>query len=204
MRRLIWAVGGAVAVAVLLLTGILISIETGLAGHAEESEGQTTPMEFAGEAAGLKLMAVLSPAMPAVGETADLSAKLIDASGAPVRDVAYQVSAYHLEDEKDMVNIAFAAPDGTFTWTYQFFDGAAHELRILAAPQGDAARFAPVSAVAEVDVMGLDPPLPVKLKTTFLLLVVVLVGIIVGLAIRGGLRLRAASPPKRSEGEQTA
>ena len=204
MRRLGMAIGATVAVAVLLLVGILIANESGSGGHEETAEAGAL-LVFEGMQGGLKLDVSVAPGSPTVGHSAAIVGKLTDASGAAVLDVAYEVTAYHIEDQKNMFSVPLTAPDGAFRLEYQFFDGAAHDLRVQARPAGsDQSRFAPISASGEVDVIGLGPPLAVKVKATGYLLLIILAGIVVGLLIRGGFAMRSARPPKRIEGEQTA
>ena len=200
MRGPMMAVGVVVAVAVLLLVGMLLSIEFGLSGSEEYVAG--APMTFESSTGELTLMATLDPEVPAVGQLALLTGALTDASGNQVEDVQFEVTAFHLEDEKNMTKFSFLAPDGTFSWEFQFFDGAGHRLSVTASPAGDAGRFDPVLAESEIDVVGFDPPLGVKIRTVMYLLLVVLAGVVVGLLLRGGLSMRTARLPKRAEGEQ--
>ena len=203
MRGTIMAVGAVVAIAVLLLVGILLSVEFGLTGDEGYEVGP--PMNFDSTSGGKTLAVALDPEVPAVGRLAVLSGVLTDASGNQVEGVRFDVSAFHLEDEKNMASFSFAAPDGAFSLAFQFFDGAGHRISVTASPAEGAAPFDPVVAESEIDVAGFDPPLTVKIKTIGYLLMVVLAGVIAGLFIRGGLSVRAARlPPKRAEGEQTA
>lgn len=203
MRGPIMAVGTVVAIAVLLLVGILVSVEFGFAGDEGYEAGP--PMSFDSTSGGSTLTVTLDPEVPAVGELAVISGAVTDASGSQVEGVQFDVSAFHLEDEKNMTAFSFAAPDGAFRLEFQFFDGAGHRVSVKASPAEGAAPFDPVVAESEIDVAGFDPPLGVKIKTTVYLLIVVLAGIIAGLFIRGRLSLRSARlPAKQAEGEQTA
>ena len=133
-----------------------------------------------------------------------MSGALTDASGNQVEGVRFDISAFHLEDEKNMASFSFVAPDGAFSLGFQFFDGAGHRVSVKALPAEGAAAFEPVIAESEIDVAGFDPPLGVKIKTIGYLVLIVLVGVIVGLFIRGGLSARVARLPKRTEEGQAA
>ena len=202
MRGMILAIGAVVAVGVLLLIGIVLSVEFGLAGAEDYEAG--APMIMESRSADLTLRATLDPDNPAVSFLPVLTGQLLDSSGAAVENVTYVITAYHLEDEKDMTKISFLAPDGTFSWSYQFFDGAPHRLTVAAAPAEGGSRFDSLQVESEIEVFGFGPPLAVKIKTTAYLLLVVLAGMIVGLLVRGKFSRRSARLPNRSEGEQAA
>ena len=65
MRGLIMAVGAVVAIAVLLLVGILLSVEFGIAGGEEYEAGP--PLTFDSTSAGTNLTVTVDPEVPAVG-----------------------------------------------------------------------------------------------------------------------------------------
>ena len=202
MRGPIMALGVVVAVAVLLLLGILLSVEFGLAGKEEYVPG--APVIFESVSGEMTLTATLKPAIPAVGRLAVLAGSVTDADGNLVEQVQFEVTVLHLEDGKNMTKFLFLAPDGTFLWKFQFFDGAAHQLSV-AATSADGVRWAgSMLAESEIDVVGFDPPLVTKVKTIGYLLMVVFIGLVVGIMICGGFSVRRPKLPGRGQGEWAA
>lgn len=97
------------------------------------------------------------PPSGTVGKLVTIRAVATDPDSKPLANVRFTVRLHHLEDDKDMYTSTFVAPDGTFTWRNQFFDGAEHQIIVTAAPVESGA-FTPVTAAYTMDVEAICPP----------------------------------------------
>lgn len=109
-------------------------------------------------------LSVEAPEAITPSQPATLVGHLIDASGAPMRNVHYAVSIVQIEDDKTVFAASADSDDGTFNWTHNFWDGTEHKITIVASPAAGAeAQFEPVTLEQLVDVTPLAPPLRVKI-----------------------------------------
>ena len=157
-------------------------------GRAESAElAEPRPAEELTVAeGGNQLSAYLDPGIARVGELTTITLRLKNAeSMALVEGVRYQVELRHVEDDFVVFEGTFLAPSGEWTLDFGFFDGAEHELTVMAeSAAGDA--FAPVTLGHVIEVQGMSPPLGTKLKTIFWFVLAVLGGLVVGFL--GGAR----------------
>jgi hypothetical protein len=127
----------------------------------------------------LTLSYSMNPGGGRVGSLNRLTLTATDSSGQLVPDTTFEVAFWHIEDEKPIFATTLFAPAGESNLKFQFFDGAEHEVRLAASnPAGT------VGLTRVVEVEGLSPPLPVKIKTTVYLVALVLAGIFIGLRIQ--------------------
>lgn len=122
-----------------------------------------------------------------VGQPARLRVNVIDPqTKQPVSDVQLKVTTTQLENNW----IAFAyegQPDATgqFSWQQQFFDGAAHKVKVEVFPSSNAVRkFQPFQVEQTIDVQGVAPPLQVRLTGLFYFTGLVVVGLLFGFIAR--------------------
>lgn len=197
-RRALGLVAGGVAAilaAALLIITILGEGERG--GTVEHgATPRTAPVRQTANSQ-VQFNLTVSPEMPAVGEVATLAGGLVDAqTGQPVRNVRYEVTAQHLEDDVALFTARFASLDGTFTWGYHFWDGVEYELRITATPLPDSSvQFTPLSFRGPLDVTPVAPPVLVQLRSLLYLVALAGIGLVLGLVLAP--RAPARSAPGR-------
>ncbi len=134
----------------------------------------------------LRVELSLEPQEPIVGEPARLSFRIEDAkTGEPVKDSLVSMKIHHIEHEIDPLTAGvFLVPDGTFDFTYHFWDGAEHSVALDIKPKGmDGGRVE-----FTVDVTPRQPPRGQQMAILASLMVTVVVGVGIGY---GAGRLRA-------------
>lgn len=201
MNRAIGVAVGALALIVVLVLGVVAIVGEGerQAGHeAGSEEGKASPPVREATAGGVKLTVDVTPDEGKVGELVQIAGRLVDAAtGEPVRNVRYELVAWHLEEDKPVFRARIGSADGTFSWGHQFWDGTEHELRIVASPgDGGSRQFAPVTLRRVVAVEPVPPSVPVQLRALLYLLAVTAVGLVVGIQVglRTGRRSAALRP----------
>ncbi|KGF73381.1 hypothetical protein DO97_20015 [Neosynechococcus sphagnicola sy1] len=122
-----------------------------------------------------------------VGQPAHLQVQVMDTqTHQPATDVLLRITTTQLENHW----IAFAYegipdPQGQFVWQQQFFDGAAHQVTVEAAPQVGAERqFRPFQVGQILEVEGVAPPLRVRIITLIYLTTLVGLGVLLGFQLR--------------------
>lgn len=184
-RRALGLVAGGLATVLAVALLFVTLLGEGERGGAVEHDA-TASVAPARQAANSQVRFNLSvtPEAPAVGEIATLAGGLVDAqSGQPVRNVRYEVTAQHLEDDVGLFTARFASLDGTFSWGYHFWDGVEYELRITATPLPDASvQFAPLAFRGPLHVTPVAPPVLVQLRSLFYLVALTGIGLVLGLA----------------------
>jgi len=189
VAMLIAGLAAIVAVA-LLVVAFLGEGQRGGAHVAEEHEAAApAPRQNAVTSGGYRLAISLSPDAGVVGEVVTITGRVTDASGQPVRNVRYELISHHLEDDVPIFKSTIVAPDGTFSWGNQFWDGTEHELRITASSADPAASFPQLRLVRVVDVEPLPPPVGVQVRALLWLLLPVALGTAIGIPL--GLRAPA-------------
>ena len=180
------------AVALLIVT-ILGEGERGGGHDAGEMESAPAAPNRQTANAQVRFTLGVEPAEPAVGEVVTLSGRLVDAqTGQPVRNVRYEVTGQHLEDDVALFTARFSSLDGTFTWGYHFWDGVEYELRINVAPQPDSSvQFSPLFFRGPLDVTPVAPPVFIQLRSLFYLVAITGLGLVAGLWLS---TLRRARP----------
>ena len=121
----------------------------------------------------------MTPGAGRVGTLNTLTFTATDAQNGLLPDTVFDITLWHIEDEKALFAATLYAPRGETALTFQFFDGAEHEVRVTAS---NALGQVELNRVVEVE--GIDPPLPVKLKATFYLVLVTFIGILIGLRLQ--------------------
>ena len=191
VAMLIAGLAAIVAIA-LLVVAFLGEGQRGGAHVAEEHEAAApAPRQNNVTNGGYRLAISLSPDAGVVGEVVTITGRVTDASGQPVRNVRYELISHHLEDDVPIFRSTIVAPDGTFSWGNQFWDGTEHELRITASSADPAASFPQLRLVRVVDVEPLPPPVGVQVRALLWLLLPVALGTAIGIPL--GLRAPARS-----------
>jgi hypothetical protein len=167
--------------------GLLVVVGLGLAGASVKTvqahgggDGSDTPAFSESATNGdLTVTYGMDPGAGRVGTLNILTFIATDAQQQLVPDSTFEVTFWHIEDEKPVFATSLYAPDGETALTFQFFDGAEHELRVVASNT-----LGTVQLQRAVEVEGLDPPFLTKLKTTFYLALVTFIGVLIGLRIQ--------------------
>jgi hypothetical protein len=187
-------VGGVAAIIAVALLVIAVLGEGQRYGHGGEEEpaaAPAPPREVT--AGGVRLNVTLNPEEGKVGEVVTIQGRVTDMSGAPIRNVRFELISHHLEDDVPIFRTTIVSADGTFNWGNQFWDGTEHELRITASPGPDASQqFSPLTLRREVVVEAVPPTVGNQLRSRFDLLLPVAIGLAVGIPL--GLRVPAGRP----------
>jgi hypothetical protein len=170
-----------VAASLALLLGLtLVSGSTFTAqAHGGGDVSSVKPFSQQNTNGDLTLSYSMNPGAGRVGTLNHLNLTATNGSGQLVPNTTFEVTLWHIEDEKPVFATTLIAPTGAADLEFQFFDGAEHEVRLVASnPAGT------VDLTRVVEVEGLSPPLPVKIKTMVYLVGLVLAGILIGLRIQ--------------------
>jgi hypothetical protein len=158
-----------------LVSGSVFTVQAHGGGDGSQAE-PFTEQSTDGE---LSLSYSMNPGAGRVGALNHLNLALSNSQAQLVPDTTFEITFWHIEDEKPVFATSLFAPTGQSDFEFQFFDGAEHEVRVVAT---NAAGVVDLTRTIEVE--GLDPPLPVKIKTTIYLVAFVLVGILIGLRLQ--------------------
>ncbi|MBI3973069.1 MAG: hypothetical protein HY332_17460 [Chloroflexi bacterium] len=190
MKRnpLAWAIAGVAAIAAIaLLVVAVIGEGERYGGHGEEEHAPQAAPQREVTNGGYKLSITLTPDAGKVGEVVTIVGRVADASGNMVRNVRFELTSHHLEDDVEVFKTTFVAPDGVFNWGNQFWDGTEHEIRITASPGPEAsAQFAPLTLRRIVEVEAVPPSVGVQVRAMLWLLLPVALGLAAGIPL--GLR----------------
>ena len=129
-----------------------------------------------------------------VGDLAYLVANFTH-RGRPVQDATYELTFYHIEDEKDVFKTTFREIHGGFVWGQQFFDGAEHRIILKATPSTGGK---PVELNMVLGVEGIQPPGLSVFKSMVLLLGAMALGMVPGYVLSFRLT-RDPNAPANSE-----
>ncbi|NBI29280.1 hypothetical protein [Chengkuizengella marina] len=89
--------------------------------------------------------------------------------------------AIRLEDDAQIITMKNTSEDGSYQFAAQFFDGAEHDVT-----------FSLLNPVTEevimektelVEVLGFDPPMFIKIKTIFFLVMMIVIGMLLGVGV---------------------
>ena len=126
-----------------------------------------------------------------VGQLARLQVSVVDLqTQQPAADVLLKVTTKQLEN--NWVSFAYEGVPiaGKLAWQQQFFDGAPHSIEVEVAPQADSPRqFQPFRVGQSITVEGVAPPLVVRLISLAYMTGIVVIGLLLGLWLRGKQRL---------------
>lgn len=153
-------------------------------GHGSPGKADTNPVVHTVENNQVKFSVTLNPGVSTVGHLTKITGQIMDkATGRPVTNVRVQIDALHIEDNKTMLHTEFLASDGSFSFENQFFDGAEHLLTVTAEPANSSSvGFVPLKNQFTEEVIGVQPPTDVKIKTMVFLLALVAAGMAAGAA----------------------
>lgn len=170
----------AAGVILLVLVGGLISGSASVArAHSGDEVSAVEPFTESVTNGDLTLTYAMNPGAGKVGTLNTLTFEATNNNGVLVPDTTFEVKFWHIEDDKPVFATKLYAPAGQTQLDFQFFDGAEHEVRLVASNA-----IGTVDLAKVVDVEGIDPPMPVKIKTTIYLVLVTFVGILIGLRIQ--------------------
>lgn len=148
-------------------------------GHKASAGAATPPWTEHVTQGDLTLTYAMDPGAGEVGKLNTLSFTATDGSGALIPDTTFDVKFWHIEDDKPVFATTLYAPTGQTQFDFQFFDGAEHEIRLMAHNA-----LGQVELNKVVTVKGIEPPLSVRIKTTIFLTLITLIGILIGLRIQ--------------------
>jgi hypothetical protein len=171
------ATAGVVSVLGVAFVGGSISI---VRAHGGGAVSHAEPFSVSHTQESMTLTYAMAPGAGRVGSLNRLTFSATDAGGNLIPETTFEVVFWHVEDDKPVFATSLYAPTGEADLEFQFFDGADHEVRLTA---NNALGRAALDKVVEVE--GLNPPLPTKIKTTFYLVLVTFVGILIGLRLQG-------------------
>src|SRR6185295_18163187 len=152
---------GALALAAIGWIGFLVRAETADASETRDNlqMAQLTESDSATSGDAKLELTVASPSAITPAQPANLTARLTDLNGTPIKDVYFEVSIVQIEDDKTVFATGTDATDGQFSWGHDFWDGTEHTVKIVASPAaGAAAQFQPVTLEHVVPVTALAPP----------------------------------------------
>jgi hypothetical protein len=167
-----------------IILGILVSGFFGSAAplvqaHDGDQQPHAEPFTESATNGDLTLTYTMNPGAGKVGTLNTLTLTATNSGGAPVSDTTFEVKFWHIEDDKPVFTTQLYAPTGQTQFDFEFFDGAQHEVRLTARNTTGT-----VDLTKVVDVEAVDSPMAVKIKTTVLLVLVTLVGILIGLRVQ--------------------
>jgi hypothetical protein len=113
-----------------------------------------------------------------VGELSYFEGKFDTVGQGPI---LVQFNAVKLEDGAQILTLTSRSSDGTYQFGAQFFDGAEHEVTILAIDPANGSILAEQKTTVEVE--AFNPPASVKIKTMAFLLAVMAIGMIIGVGL---------------------
>jgi hypothetical protein len=163
----------------LFAAGLVIGVAPAAQAHEGEHEAHSEPFTESASQGDLTVSYTMNPGLGKVGTLNTLTFAAADNSGALVPNTTFEVKFWHIEDDKPVFATTLFAPSGQTQFDFEFFDGAEHEVRVAAS---NSVGTVELSKVVEVE--AVDPPLPVKIRTTVLLVLVTFVGILIGLRIQ--------------------
>lgn len=159
---------------------IALLIPTAAYAHLEKGQSGGEELRVV-EVGKLRVELSLEPQEPIVGEPTKLSFRIEDAkTGEPVKDSLVTLKIHHIEHEMDPLTAGvFQVPDGTFDFTYHFWDGAEHTVALDITPKGMNGGRAEFT----VDVIPREPPKAQQMKILALFMATVIAGVVVGYGV---------------------
>ena len=177
------------ALTVFFILGMTFFSSVSYAEHCHHAlnAGHVPPLEEQAAADGMTLNLTMNPGAGKVGMLNDLTFSLKDAGGRPVPDTVFDVTLWHIEDDKPVFSGRLLGKEGSANLNFQFFDGAEHEVRVTARHAAGEVRLK-----RAVEVEAIHPPMVIKIKTMVYFLLVVFSGIALGFRLQGGVKLKTA------------
>lgn len=171
----------AAGLAVLVIGGLVGGAASLVQAHGGDEVSSAEPFTESAANGDLRVTYRMSPGAGRVGALNTLSFEASDSAGNLRPETTFEVTFWHIEDDKPVFATTLYAPTGQTQFEFQFFDGAEHEVRLTAQHGPGTVGLAKV-----VEVEGISPPISTRLKTTFYLALVILIGILIGLRIQVG------------------
>jgi len=134
--------------------------------------------------AGIDLDFTMNPGAGKVGMLNELTLTARDVDGQLIPNTNFDVKLWHIEDDKPVFSTNLFGKNGQANINFQFFDGAEHEVRVVAQNY-----IGEVSLARIVEVEGIQPPMSAKVKTAIYFVLITLFG------IGAGLRLQRKGAP---------
>ena len=148
-------------------------------------EVKTTDHASAAFEDGRQLTLRMDPDHATVGNMVTLQGGFTQ-GGKAVKDVRVELAFHHIEDDVDNYRTSFIARDGSFTLRHHFFDGAPHKVILKVSPVEPGA-WAPRELAMDINVVAIQPPTPVVMRTLLMLVAVAAGGMVLGfMAGKGG------------------
>ncbi|WP_198013588.1 hypothetical protein [Crinalium epipsammum] len=132
-----------------------------------------------------------------VGQLAVMGVQLTDPkTGIAVKDVDLKIKATQMEhDQTVFVYQGLSDVNGKLIWQQQFFDGASHQVEVEVSPKRSAInKFQPFTFSKEIEVEGIAPPLMSRLISLGYFTAILVVGLLLGLWLRGDRILVSLQP----------
>ncbi|GAB6174898.1 hypothetical protein JCM15765_43760 [Paradesulfitobacterium aromaticivorans] len=179
-----------------LMIGLVIALSMTtaplLAMTMNHQSADFNPIVKSAENGQVKLTVNVNPGMSTVGHLTKFTGQIVDkATGQPVTNVLVKINAHHMEEDKNVLHTEFVSTDGGFGFDNMFADGAEHLLTFMIEPTATSSiKFTPVGTEFPVEVMGVQPPTGVKVKTMIFLMVVIAFGMVAGVITPKSLKSR--------------
>lgn len=156
--------------------------------HAHHGSNSTLPA-FTETAAGSNMTVdfTMNPGGGKVGMLNEVTLTAKDAQGALIPETIFDVKLWHIEDDKPVFSTKLLGKDGRAKINFQFFDGAEHEVRVVA-KNG----LGEMTLTRVVDVEAIHPPMSAKVKTDIYFVLITFLGILLGLRLQNTPKLRPA------------
>lgn len=159
---------------------LLLSLTCACVPGYAAGEARQEPQGAQGDS-GWGLAVSLPPAPASVGQLVPFTMILSKNGQVFPHATRLSIEVRHVEEDRVVFQATMYAPDGQTLQRLQFFDGAPHTMTVTAQPaDADDTTMAPLQAVFPINVVGVHPPVAVKIRTLALLLGMLVVGMVVG------------------------
>ena len=163
-----------------MLSILFFNIPNAQADHGHELYTiNVTPLKEVQSNNQMNLTFEMNPGSGKVGMINFLKFMVKDSEGHLTPNTTFDVNFWHIEDEKSIFSTVLFSKDGQAKLNFQFFDGAEHEIRVVAKNDLGEIQLSKI-----VQVQALNPSMAVKIKTTFYFVMCTFLGICVGLKLK--------------------
>ncbi|MBI5072347.1 hypothetical protein HZA99_00865 [Candidatus Woesearchaeota archaeon] len=126
-----------------------------------------------------------NPEVPDIGIPTTFYIDVKDENGIPVNNAAAHITIENDEDHFEVLDLILYSKNGSFVFNYGIFDGAPHIVTVRIDPtEASSTQFAEIARSYEVAATAHNPPFLAKAKATFIMLLALMVGLVIGVAIR--------------------
>ncbi|VAW15812.1 hypothetical protein MNBD_BACTEROID05-532 [hydrothermal vent metagenome] len=173
----------------ILMLSIGITPSIAFADHPAHGQDAASIGAFTENATneGINLDFTMNPGAGKVGMLNELTLTAKNSDGQFIANTNFDVKLWHIEDDKPVFSTVLFGKNGQANLNFQFFDGAEHEVRIIATNL-----LGSVSLARIVEVEGIHPPISTKVKTTIYFTLIVFLGIIAGLRLQRKPQLKVS------------